>query len=139
MKRALPIALVGLLAASCSEASGTPFVVRDLSMLELMVRLNAVHLGMEPYLRSTEHFEDLAVAAEGVAAITGESLMFEWPKAEDFGRDPEPWQRFRGDLERSAGEAAAAARAGDLDGLHAAYTVMDATCIGCHKRYQPTY
>ncbi len=139
MKHALPIALAGLLAAGCSEASGNALEVRDLSMLELMVRMNAVHLGMEPYLRSVDHLEDLAGAADGVAAIAGDSLMLEWPKASDFGRDPEPWNRFRGDLERAAGEAAAAARSGDLNGLHAAYTVMDATCIGCHKRYQPTY
>ena len=53
--------------------------------------------------------------------------------------DPTTFEASRKRLAQSARQAAEAARASDVDAFTAAYTVMDATCITCHKRYAPNY
>ncbi len=108
-------------------------------MLNRMVELNAAHRGIEPFLRNRDRYEQLAETAEGMAQLAASELMMGYPDREDFVRDPEPWHRWRAELEAAATAAAAAARAGDADGFHLAYSRMDGSCIACHKRYLETH
>lgn len=112
---------------------------RDLSLLRLMLRLDPVHVGMAPYLRHQPSFEQLALAADAIAALCDEPPFATYTQAASFQRDPQRFEFLRGQLRENALAAAAAARAGDVDGLWNAYVAMDATCVGCHKRYGPLH
>jgi cytochrome c556 len=112
---------------------------RDMAMLELMLKLNQVHLGIEPYLRNVERMPELVEPVEAIAAMTDDPAFTEYLGKLDVERDPTIFESSRGRLAKSARQAAEAARAGDVEAFTAAYTVMDATCIACHKRYAPNY
>lgn len=112
---------------------------RDLSLLRLMLRLEPVHVGMAPFLRHQPSFEQLALAADAIAALCDEPPFATYTQAASFQRDPQRFEFLRDQLRENARAAAAAARAGDVDGLWSAYVAMDATCVGCHKRYGPLH
>ena len=128
--------LVSIASGSCGRSDDLGSVPdRDLSMLNRMVELNAAHRGIEPFLRNRARYDELAETAEGMALLAASELMVNYPDREEFVRDPGPWHRWRAELEEAATAAAAAARAGDADGFHQAYSRMDGSCIACHKRY----
>lgn len=106
-------------------------------MLELMLELNPPYLGMQPVLRDRDKLDALASSAATIAALAEDPRMTAYTAAEDFGRDPAPFERFRVDLLEGARDARAAAEAGDLDALHDAYARVSASCTACHKRYSP--
>ena len=138
--RDLRVAMAGAcLLVGCDRAEKGAEAPRDLSLLYRMIELDAVHRGMEPYLRNRDQLEQLADAADGAALIADSELLRTWPERPGFARDTERWETFRSVLSSAATDAAAAARAGDLDALHEAYSRMDGSCIACHKRYLETY
>jgi hypothetical protein len=110
---------------------------RDMALLELMIRLNAVHFGMEPHIRDRERFEDLAAAADVIAGMCEEPAFVNYTSLDEFQRDPTRFDELHTLLRESSQKAATAARAGDVEGLFQAYTAMDASCTACHKRYAP--
>lgn len=112
---------------------------RDMAMLELMLKLNQLHLGIEPYLRNVERLPELVEPVEAIAAMTDDPVFANYMSALDVERDPAIFDASRERLVKSARQAAEAARASDVEAFTAAYTVMDATCISCHKRYAPNY
>lgn len=133
---AAPLAL----AACDSEADAYPLPPqRDLGMLELMLKLNQLHLGVEPYLRNAERLPELVEPVEAIAAMTEDAVFAEYLGKLDVERDPTVFDTSRARLTQSARQAAEAARASDVEAFTAAYTAMDATCIACHKRYAPNY
>lgn len=110
---------------------------RDLSLIDPMVRLNAVHFGMGPFIRDRARYEQIAQAADAVVAICDEPAFAEYTSRPDFEREPERFEELYTLLRQGAVDAAAAARAGDAEALFDAYTRMDVSCTGCHKRYAP--
>lgn len=118
------------------EALGTDSG-RDMAMLELMIRLNTVHFGMEPHIRNRDLFEDLAAAADAIASMCEEPAFVNYTHLDEFQRDPTRFDELHTLLRESSQKAATAARAGDVEGLFQAYTAMDASCTACHKRYAP--
>jgi cytochrome c556 len=110
---------------------------RDLSMLALMMRIDPAYRGMLPHLRDEARLDDLAAAADQIVAACEDPVFVGWTARDDFRRDPAIWDESYADLLGGARDAAAAARAGDLETLHAAYGVMSRSCTACHKRYSP--
>lgn len=110
---------------------------RDLSLIDPMVRLNAVHFGIEPFIRDRSRYEEIAQAAEAIVAICDEEPFVRYTSRPDFERAPERFEAMHALLRQGALDAAAAARSGDAEGLFDAYTRMDVSCTGCHKRYAP--
>jgi len=111
--------------------------VRDLALLEAMVRLNAIHFGMGPYIRDRAQYEQIAKGCDAIVSICDEASFTGYTSQPGFARDAERFEELHAMLRQGAQDAAAAARAGDADGLFAAYTRMDVSCTGCHKRYAP--
>lgn len=133
---AAPLALT----ACDGEADAYPLPAqRDMAMLELMLKLNQLHLGVEPYLRNAERLPELVEPVEAIAAMTDDPVFANYLGALDVERDPAIFDASRARLAQSARQAAEAARASDVEAFTAAYTAMDATCISCHKRYAPNY
>lgn len=116
-----------------------PAPPRDLALLELMIKLQALHRGMEPVLRSEAQLPQLAEAARGIASLASDPLFEGWVRRPDFQRDPTRFEAFRLHLLDSAQQAAQAAEAGDRERLHRFYAQMDGSCVACHKRYLETY
>jgi hypothetical protein len=123
--------------AACAPPTGEQG--RDLRLLEHMIRLNALHVGIEPHLRDTARYEELAGAAAEIERLAVDPVFVEWPRRKGFRHPPDLFDRYRVDLLEGARAASAALANGDRDGLHAAYAVMDASCIACHKRFSPLY
>lgn len=117
--------------------AGTPN--RDLSLLALMVRLDAMHTGSAPFIRDRASYERLALVADAIAAMCEESAFVQYTSAPDFQRAPERFEELRLQLRDGARAAGAAARAGDVDAFYDAFVAMDASCVGCHKRYGPLH
>jgi cytochrome c556 len=112
---------------------------RDLSLLALMVRLDALHTGSAPFIRDLASYERLALAAEAIAAMCDEDAFTQYTSAPDFARAPERFEELRLQLLDGARAAAAAARANDVSAFYDAFVAMDASCVGCHKRYGPLH
>ncbi|MHC4375430.1 MAG: cytochrome c [Planctomycetota bacterium] len=131
-----PLALI----ACDGEADAYPLPPqRDMAMLELMLKLNQLHLGVEPYLRNAERLPELVEPVEAIAAMTEDAVFANYLGGLDVERDSTIFDASRARLAQSARQAAEAARAADVEAFTAAYTAMDATCISCHKRYAPNY
>ncbi len=133
---AAPFAALG---CGGQPAALEPAPPRDLALLELMIKMQALHRGMEPVLRSEERLPELAEAARGIASLAAAPLFAGWTRRPDFLRDPGRFEAFRLHLLDSAEAAAAAAEAGDKEALHRFYAQMDGSCVACHKRYLETY
>ncbi len=112
---------------------------RDLRLLEHMIRLNALHFGMEPHLRDTRQFAEIARVATEIERLGNDTVFMNWPKEPGFPHAPERYERFRQDLIQGAKDVRAAAEAGNTAQISQAYARMDASCTACHKRYSPTY
>lgn len=112
---------------------------RDLALLGLMVRLDAMHTGSAPFIRDRASYERLALAADAIAAMCEEDAFVKYTSAPDFQRAPERFEELRLQLRDGARAAAEAARAGDVDAFYDAFVAMDASCVGCHKRYGPLH
>lgn len=110
---------------------------RDLALLEAMIRLNAIHFGMGPYIRDRAQYEQIAAGCDAIVSICDEPAFTGYTARSDFARDVERFEELHQMLRQGALDAAAAARAGDADGLFDAYTRMDVSCTACHKRYAP--
>jgi cytochrome c556 len=110
---------------------------RDLDLLELMLALNPPFLGIQPELRNPAAYGRVAAAADTLATLAEDPRFTGWTARPGFGRDPQRFETFRRDFSRGATEAAAAARAGDPEALHRAYTTLSMSCVACHKRYSP--
>ena len=140
-KLTVAAALAAVLAAGCDrggpERTFEPLPPRDLSMLEVMLEMNPPYLGMQPVLRDVDQLDALAAAADSLARLAEDPRMTGYTGTGDFDRDPEPFERFRQDLLQGSLAAAEAARAGELDRLHDAYSRISASCVACHKRYSP--
>lgn len=130
-----------LTVAACDgEADAYPLPPqRDMAMLELMLKLNQLHLGVEPFLRNADRLPELVEPVEAIAAMTEDAVFSEYLGKLDVERDPTTFEASAKRLAQSARQAAEAARAADVEAFTAAYTAMDATCITCHKRYAPNY
>ena len=108
-------------------------------MLELMLQLNQMHIGMEPYLRNADRLPEFVQTAEAIAEMTEADVFTEYLSKLDVERDATTFEASRERLGRAARQAAEAARGADVEAFTLAYTVMDASCITCHKRYAPNY
>lgn len=112
---------------------------RDLALLALMVRIDAMHTGSAPFIRDRASYERLALTADAIAAMCEEDAFVRYTSAPDFHRAPERFEELRLQLRDGARAAAAAARANDVDAYYDAFVAMDASCVGCHKRYGPLH
>jgi len=112
---------------------------RDLSLLALMVRMDALHTGSAPFIRDLASYERLALAADAIASMCEEDAFTQYTSAPDFARAPERFEELRLQLLDGARAAAAAARANDVSAFYDAFVAMDASCVGCHKRYGPLH
>ncbi|MEO0652863.1 MAG: hypothetical protein AAFZ65_19470 [Planctomycetota bacterium] len=124
-------------AGSEGEVTLEPLPERDLAMLELMLRINPPYLGMQSELRNPAAMVDVAAAAEVILDACEDEAFVGWVERPDFERDPATWRASYADLLEGARTARDAARAGELDRLHEAYTRMSKSCTACHKRYSP--
>ena len=114
-----------------------PIPERDLSLLELMLVINPPYYGIQPQLRNPAAMDDVAAAAQTIVDACESETFATWTERPDFDRDPATWHASYADLLEGARTARDAARAGDLETLHDAYSRISRSCTACHKRYSP--
>lgn len=133
------LAAVVASALGCDEREHTlePIAERDLGLLELMLQINPPYLGMQSKLRNPAAMDAVAEASAGIVEACEDEVFAGWVERPDFTADPATWHVSYADLLEGARSARDAARAGDLDTLHEAYTRMSMSCTACHKRYSP--
>ncbi|MEZ5980144.1 MAG: cytochrome c [Planctomycetota bacterium] len=138
----------GPIVASTSEATPTfPALyeeivatpTRDLSMLNLMLVLESTRRVMEPNIRDTSLYPDLADAAHAIVELTQDPVFQGYARRDDFERDPRSFERLRIELQRAAKGVEDAARAGDVESVWTHFSTIEASCVGCHKRYGPLH
>jgi len=72
-----------------------------------------------------------SVELEAFASYPGQPAM--------QGKDGALFEQYRQQLLEPTRALVSAAEAGDLDALYEPFTLLDASCTRCHKRFDPTY
>lgn len=111
-----------------------------LTLLEAMIGIDQAFQALEPNFRNPYALEESARNAQQILDWSTDPLFDEFAAGERFfAADAAPYFAWREELEAGARQAVEAAGAADLDGLRDGFIRMKASCIGCHKRFSPSY
>lgn len=104
---------------------------------EVMYRIEAERLSIEPGLRNPEHQGALLESGRRITELVEDAAFIAYPKESTFHHDEALFEEYHDELRVAAKAFVDAVAAGDLEGWNGAYDAMRITCTRCHKRFDP--
>ncbi len=125
--------------AACDAGAAPPQEV-GLTMLDVMIQIDHAYRAIEPNFRNPDGVEDTALAAQQILDWTADPVFEAFVRTPRFQTpDPAEFFTWRDQMQGGAQKTLDGAHAVDLDLMRQGFIEMKTSCIGCHKRYSPSY
>ena len=108
-------------------------------LLDAMLQIEISYKAIEPNFRNPQAFEENAVAAKEILAWADDSTFEEFVEGSRFYSEPQAFLAVRDAMRAGAQTVLDGANAEDVDQIREGFIKLKQSCIGCHKRYSPSY
>ncbi|MFT5284465.1 MAG: hypothetical protein ACI8TQ_000621 [Planctomycetota bacterium] len=108
-------------------------------LLDAMLQIDIPYKEIEPNFRNRGAFESNASAAEEILTWADDPTFAEFVEGDRFYSDAESFFALRDKMKAGAQTVLDGAAETDVDVMREGFIMLKQSCIGCHKRFSPSY